>query len=253
MSPLRRFIPLALAGTLAISACGTATPPGGLILSAPGMVADAREQYYEVQGSTADDLRRSLRENGPDVLGRRVFGRHEGNLRWTGRWSSASGECRMTEVRVELRSIILLPRWRPPPEAPDSLVAEWDRFIAALTAHEYEHRRLWADGARTARSDLSRLRTSSCSTMQIEASRTVERILSRVRQANQRLDERTRGGMTEGAVWPPRRPPRDSDPEEPSALERETVPFSPAHLDADDSPHGGAGRRLQPGSPQPLG
>jgi predicted secreted Zn-dependent protease len=221
MSFVRPSMPLVLAGTLAISACGTATPPGGLILSAPGMAADAREQYYEVQGATADELRRSLRENGPDVLGRRVFGRHDGNLRWTGRWSSASGECRMTEVRVELRSIVLLPRWRPPPEANDTLVAEWDRFVAALTAHEYEHRRLWADGARAARSALNRLRTRSCSTMQFEASRTVEHIMSRVRQSNRRLDERTRGGMTEGAVWPPHRPPGDPDPEEPSTLEPE--------------------------------
>lgn len=220
-SSVRLSTSLVLAGMLAISACGTATPPGGLILSAPGMAADAREEYYEVHGATADELRRSLRENGPDVLGRRVFGRHDGNLRWTGRWSSASGECRMTEVRVELRSIVLLPRWRPPPEANDTLVAEWDRFIAALTAHEYEHRRIWADGARAARSALTRLRTRSCSTMQFEASSTVERIMSRVRQLNRRLDERTRGGMTEGVVWPPHRSPRDPDSEGPSALEPE--------------------------------
>lgn len=161
--------------------------------------------YYEVEGRTAGELARSLQQRGPTLGGKRFFGQTDWTINAAYEWHADVTGCRVQNLVVRLLVRITLPRWTPPPTAPQDLVAAWNRFVRALAAHEHNHRRLADEAAEAIRWDLATLRYASCATAAARAQKRVAAIIEDYSRRNRLYDARTSHGATEGAVWPPAR------------------------------------------------
>ena len=96
-----------------------------------------------------------------------------------------------------------LPKWSSR-SAADAAVAEaWDSFLEKLMTHEAEHYRIIESGTRQMYNALLDLRAHTCGVLDTQANLKVQQIAARQAEENRRLDERTRHGAAEGAVWPP--------------------------------------------------
>lgn len=156
---------------------------------------------YAVVGSTVSELRTVQQALGP-TRGGRPFGAYTD---WTVNWAfDIAGGTRLARVvntRVCVRANIILPRWRPPRSASPWIIAEWQRYLHALEAHEQGHVK-WAieaghgvllrleglDGDL----DVERLRSVALAT--------AEEVVSGVREQESRYDETSGHGSLQGAL-----------------------------------------------------
>lgn len=169
-----------------------------------GMTVRLNDDYYDVRGSTAAELRRAMRESGPTANGRRWDGDTQWNVRWRFRYGMQGGSCRMSDVTVEYTATITMPRWNPPPSAPPMLRRQWFEFERALRAHEEGHRNIGGEAAREVLRLIRAVSSPRCEYMAEEANALGRRTLDRFRALQRQYDEETGHGRTQGATWPPR-------------------------------------------------
>lgn len=152
----RRTGYLALAGGLAAAAVAgppasaqrTAAAPSatrasdlGAYWAALGVDVRTEVRYYAVEGRTAREVGRRLRDVGPVT----PEGTHAAGLTtyrlWL-RWSAApDGEaCRVGEARAQVDILIQLPEWRSPARTRDEDRAAWAALSEELASHEGRHR-----------------------------------------------------------------------------------------------------------------
>lgn len=171
-----------------------------------GVEVDARESFYDVTGATAAALRAGMLRRGLTAAsGRPVFGRHDWRVRWTYRTAPTIGGCELRDIRVQLTLETIMPRWRPPGDAPPALVAEWEEFVGALDTHERGHRGLSLEAGREAARALRSHASGTCAGLGRQASAAAQRVVETYRDRNRAYDDSTRHGATQGAVWPPAR------------------------------------------------
>lgn len=221
---------LGAALALAVAACQPKSGPTDRAAPGPRLRPDTRYVFYDVEGSNALELHLSMRRNGPLANGRRVFGLARSNVRWNARWRNLGGRCTVTALDVRLDAEIRLPRWRPPPEASPELVAYWNRFVRALAEHEAGHIAWDADAARELRNRLRRQSAPTCSLLDRQLSLEANRIIADYRERNRRYQQTTRGGGTQGAVWPPPellRSPADTLPADTAGTSVDTTDAEP--------------------------
>jgi predicted secreted Zn-dependent protease len=96
---------------------------------------------------------------------------------------------------------VTLPEWSAPPGVDTVLVEEWTRYMAALTTHEAGHRELVLAGAKRLQRALLNVAPQNCASMQTAAQRVAQSLLAEIRQEDERYDQTTRHGATQGAVW----------------------------------------------------
>jgi len=165
----------------------------------PGTTVFPDEEYYEVTGSSVEEIRRSLRAGAAEAIGGNAVGYHRWNVRWSYQYQETPLGCEVTEIDIDLESTITLPRWRDRGSSDSSLVAYWDAYLGALRSHEYCHRVLAYQQANELFRMLRRFRSPSCGLLRPDADATGQRILEKYRQANQEYDGASRGHLT----WPP--------------------------------------------------
>lgn len=106
----------------------------------------------------------------------------------------ASGH--VTEVTITASPTIQMPRWPAYARATDADKAEWDRMIAALTAHENAHHDVYRRVANNFRTTLRRMRGLTEQHLQTE----FENFLGRVSNEQRAYDRRTRNGANQGVT-----------------------------------------------------
>jgi predicted secreted Zn-dependent protease len=82
-----------------------------------------------------------------------------------------------------------------------SLVAEWDRYRAALAVHERGHRLITYAGAGRVIRAIRDVPAQSCAFIRDAVQRTVEPLLTEIRSEDAQYDTETRHGATQGAIW----------------------------------------------------
>lgn len=146
-----------------------------------------RERRYAIVGATVRELERALERFGPRRAGR-VFAAHTD---WEISWSLDGPAA----PAVYLSASVVLPRWIPARDAPAPLRAEWDRYVAALAAHEALH----LDVARRAAARLeAALLAPDVDAPQAE--RVAAAVQRDARAEEVELDRRTQHGRGDGAV-----------------------------------------------------
>lgn len=165
-----------------------------------GVTVVANEIPYPVEGTTVDEIRRSLRESSRDATRRNATGLHTWRLSYSYRYLQHDSYCEMTDVTIELRSEITVPDWIDREQADSTLAEQWDTYITLLRGHEYTHREHSYRAAREISRELLDLETPRCSGMRPNAQGLANRILDKYR----RLDEEFDGAEAGRIVWPPR-------------------------------------------------
>jgi len=158
-------------------------------------------EYYEVHGNSAQEVREWMNRNGPvGKDGRRFHGYTKWHVRWNFRYRPRGASCEVTSVETSLDVIMTLPRWTRPAGAPAELEREWERYSAALRAHEDGHAGLGAAAAGEIQRRLSEMSgTSGCQALADDMNRTGRAILEEAKAREREYDATTGHGATQGA------------------------------------------------------
>ncbi len=152
--------------------------------------------YYDVSGSTADEIRRSLLARQPRDPndGMPVAALSSWSIHWSWR-ASSDGGCDLSKPSIDFRGRTLLPRLVGERDLDPELRARWRAFLAAVHAHEARHVRY----AYEHRKDVAAaIRASDCANADVAAAAAVRAIAQR----DVDYDRTTHHGVTEGAVFP---------------------------------------------------
>lgn len=162
-------------------------------------------RYYDVTGTTTDEIRSAVFRNTPIRIKGVPYGAVTENRFSTGYSAvgTSSGGCEIKNVRIVLDSSITLPRLVPSGQS-SAVLAEWDRYIGALRAHEMMHA---TNGRYTAETVAGRLydfkAQMPCSQMRDKLDQAVNQLIHNMGVWDQRLDAQTEHGRSQGAFLRP--------------------------------------------------
>jgi predicted secreted Zn-dependent protease len=194
-------------------ACGSSSPetapaPAAAPTAATAIAArpliTAREQYYDIDGSSAGALRDQINRLGPkDESGQSRDALTVWSLEWTYGTAQRGDSCVLRDVKVTLDVGVTLPRWKPPSTATPRLNESWRTYLEHVKLHEAGHRAIAERNARELMTALSAIRGTSCQKLADDASRRAEEIVAEGRARNRAYDVETKHGQTQGVVLNP--------------------------------------------------
>jgi predicted secreted Zn-dependent protease len=207
--------PTLLAALILTGACGSSTPApvsapapapdsAALARAAPRASISAREQYYDIDGSSAGALRDQIHRLGPkDESGKSRDALTVWSLEWSYGTAQRPDGCVMRDVKVTLDVAVTLPRWKPPATASADLLKTWQAYSKAVRLHEAGHRAIAERNAREVMAALTPLRGVSCEKLSDDATRAAEQIVADGRARNRTYDIQTKHGQTQGVELGP--------------------------------------------------
>jgi predicted secreted Zn-dependent protease len=147
-------------------------------------------RYYDITGSTEQDLRHQMTAQGPE--GYDAFTRWNVRWNWPGR---GEADCRLKEAEVSYEVTVTFPRWMPTAETTPELVAKWNRYVRALADHEQLH----VDNVvKRFPAVVAAIRNATCLTAEAAA----QAALNPIRLFDAQYDLNTDHGRTQGARFP---------------------------------------------------
>ena len=213
MTTIRRLA--ILTAVALVSACGGSSP-GPETAPAPAAAAPpalprvsitGREQYYDIDGTSAGALREGIRRLGPkDASGTSLDAVTVWDLQWTYKAvpvSAVDSSCALQDLKVTLNVTVTLPRWTPPASVSASLRESWRTYLQHVRVHEAGHRAIAERNAADLYRALLGLRAATCAQLDSQASRTGEDIVADGRSRNRAYDVETKHGQTQGVVLGP--------------------------------------------------
>ncbi|PZU85600.1 MAG: peptidase [Shinella sp.] len=134
--------------------------------------------YFQIGGRTAEELDRELEKRGPQT--KTSGSRHPGatQIKFGGdiTYLPANGRCSVGEVKVTLKTKIILPRWKNRNRANRELGMIWDALSSDIKRHEERHAEIARQHARKLEQSLKRLRPArDCETLQAKVAELTER------------------------------------------------------------------------------
>jgi predicted secreted Zn-dependent protease len=162
--------------------------------------------YYDVTGSTLDELADSIDVEGPRSLGP-FIAVTDFAYSWeieAVRNHDAAGMpiCRLTGTIVLIKITTTLPRYADIGTAPRSVRGFWKRFIAALTKHEDNHAKDFIAIGSKIPAALDGITAPNCIAAKLLANSRGQEFVDEARQSAVDYDARTNHGVNEGAGFP---------------------------------------------------
>jgi len=186
------------------SAPTPAPDSAALARAAPRAAITAREQYYDIDGSSAGALRNQISRLGPkDESGKSQDALTVWSIEWGYGTAQRDDSCVLRDVKVTLNVSVTLPRWKPPATATADVRKKWQAYLTAVRLHEAGHRTIAERNAREVMAALTPLRGATCDKLSNEATRTAERIVADGRARNRAYDIQTKHGQTQGVELGP--------------------------------------------------
>lgn len=160
--------------------------------------------YYEISGTTANDLRHQMDELGPSDE-RRI--QHDAYTEWYVDWyypnAATNGDCATGIITVTVTITHTFPQWDNPPDASEELVTKWNTYLKALEEHEAGHRRIGLDAGHEILQALTELSEyPTCAELERVADTTGQNILNEFRQKEETYDQTTSHGASQDARFP---------------------------------------------------
>lgn len=157
------------------------------------------ETYYQIYGSTAQELRQQMNQLGPED--------YDGYTSWYVRWNyhyqEQNQQCRINSVRVNTDIKIILPAWQKPTNINPQLANQWSNYLHILTLHEYRHKQHGIDASYAIFNKLNSFPAyPSCNQLEQEANRASHDLINYYSQQDVIYDQDTNHGATEGAIFP---------------------------------------------------
>lgn len=178
---------------------GSAAPISNLEMSK----AQETIKYYDVSGTTIDELRRDVFSRGPyDRAGQRFAGWAEWQIKWQFAHKQVPQGCAVGRAVTETHIQYTLPRWLDADAASPDLQETWSRFVEALTLHEQGHGQLARELAAAIEHAIQSLPPEpTCD----ELGRRVDALAKRMiaeDDSQEAYDLATGHGRTQGAAFP---------------------------------------------------
>lgn len=142
------------------------------------VIARKSISYFDIKGSSADELDAALNERGPLAMGSSSHHPGATRIRFGGNatYSEANGRCYISGVKVTVDTEIILPRWRDRRHASKQLSLIWDTLSGDIRRHEDRHVEIARQHARQMeRAILSLPSASSCDALQEQANEVTAR------------------------------------------------------------------------------
>jgi len=162
-------------------------------------------KYYPVSGATASELRSQMNRLGPrDRYEDRTYDANtDWAVRWSYRYAMRSNRCVLQNVNTRVAITYTLPKWKKGMVAERSLVADWNRYMAALQLHEDGHKNHGVEAGRDVQQVLSKLPSAaSCAELETQAQAAARTVIKTYNQKDLDYDHMTRHGSTQGAIFP---------------------------------------------------
>lgn len=173
--------------------------------SQPEPIINFQVQHYQVSGRTTAEISASVFHNTPVRMNGGKFGavtRNEFNTGYSAVATSRGG-CEVKNARVILNSTVVLPKLVVNGQS-RVVLAEFERYLGALRAHEKMHAN---NGKHTAETVLARLYSFKadmpCREMRVRLDRAVEQLIKNMGIWDQQLDAQTEHGKSQGAYLRP--------------------------------------------------
>jgi predicted secreted Zn-dependent protease len=151
--------------------------------------------YYDISGSTANELRAELDAKGP--VGYDGY-KGDSTTKWSFSWDwpgYGNTACNLSAATVRYDIEVIFPRWTPPRNAAPDLVARWNDYIRRLAEHEMGHVDFVVANYQTV---ADAVKGATCLTAEIAG----QAALMPIRQHDLDYDATTQHGATQGARFP---------------------------------------------------
>lgn len=171
--------------------------PSGAPLAQPGVnqVTEA-PQYYQVYGSTLQQIRSQLRSCAPNGY----FASTNYRLNWSFKSQIlSSGQCQISDVRVGMHVIVQYPSWQPDQQANAATRQQWNTMMQNLVTHEQGHVSRNTQVANELVSSLQSLPPTDCSIISAQVQTVTSQYVTKLRAAHSSYDSATNHGHTQGA------------------------------------------------------
>jgi predicted secreted Zn-dependent protease len=157
-------------------------------------------QYYDVEGSSADELHRAIKAYGPVSFdGNRYYATCKWKIRWKAKYKTEGGRCSIGDLHLTVAAAITFPRWSNSSAGTAGLREKWEQMAKALRNHEDGHK---DNGVRGANDLARRLRSlpaqPDCRTLEQEINANYERMLKVHRELDVAYDRATNHGENQG-------------------------------------------------------
>jgi predicted secreted Zn-dependent protease len=155
-------------------------------------------RYYEIEGIEHAALLEAMNRLGPK--GFHAYATW--NVSYGYRTAMKDGRCAVALVEARMKGDILMPRWTKRHGASADLVARWQRYEAALLAHEEGHLDIGRELARVVEADLQRVPPAAdCRALDAAVRARYDTLLKGFSSRDKEYDQRTQHGRTQGAVF----------------------------------------------------
>lgn len=147
--------------------------------------------YFSIGGKTAETLDRELERRGPvtNATGHRHPGATEIKFGGEVTYLERGKQCSVGNVKVTLKTNLILPRWKNRRTADKNLRFIWDTLSADIKRHEERHAEIARTYARTLETDLHALRSaSSCPELEKKVGAVTKRVLEAHDRDQMRFD-----------------------------------------------------------------
>jgi len=188
-----------------LSAAACLAVAGGGRNAAAEYRATERTEHYAVTGNTARDLREQMDRMGKRGADGKSFDANTSSrIRWDFTFAPSSDECRIGTVLVLLDIRCHLPEWTDRGSAPRAVQEAWDRYLEKLTAHEHAHGELAKRTAENLELAIQNMPGKRyCDEVGSAANELANEAIRTLQRQDAEYDERTKHGVTEGAVFVP--------------------------------------------------
>lgn len=158
-------------------------------------IPNANIVYYDISGSSEDELRAQLNTLGP--IGYDGY-RGDAITDWFIRWSwpgYGTSSCDLSVADISYEIKVVFPRWIPTGDASPDLITKWAAYTKLLAEHEKGHVDSVLENFPTV---VDAIKGATCET----ADSVGNKFLNQIRQLDIDYDAETQHGATQGARFP---------------------------------------------------
>ncbi|MEW6196669.1 MAG: DUF922 domain-containing protein [Bacteroidota bacterium] len=158
-------------------------------------------EYYEIYGSTLNELQREIQKKGPREGGRRFDAYTTWRVGWEFKTISSNNKCTLKNVIVITEIKIVMPKWINYSSAKKEVQQIWDKYYKALLDHENGHKEIGLKAAAEIEKEIKKIKPkSSCAELERDINRNGDYVIAKYDSLEKEYDRKTNHGINAGAA-----------------------------------------------------
>lgn len=160
--------------------------------------------YYTVAGNTAADIWTDIIAKTPvQHNGKHHVAYTKWNVNWQFWWLDNGDSCEISRVTTKLDVTYTLPKLDNTSSMPESVLARWETYYAALFEHEQGHKDLGMKAAIEIENQISNMSPRTrCKQLELDANEIGKNVIDKYSRIEKEYDRSTKHGLNTGAVFP---------------------------------------------------